>query len=158
MMWSTVVIFFNDDEKRIHPNLFLQKQPLKVFAAQIMTSCQENDSLTGRRVFQKCLFQKCHSICCVKWNNYIHIHIFMMWKFLFSSKRTHPDGKIAEKAAGRSAFWTIWHCILNADSTKTNSSSVTFWHFCPLGILLHFLSSWNSGSICGILTSLILQW
>ena len=35
-------------------------------------------------------------------------------------------GKIAEKAMRRSVFLTIWHRILNADSTKTPSSSVTF--------------------------------
>ena len=38
----------------------------------------------------------------------------------------NPAGKIAENAVWRSAFWTIWHCILNADSAKTHSSSVTF--------------------------------
>ena len=38
----------------------------------------------------------------------------------------NPAGKIAEKAVWRSAFWTIWQCILNADSTKTHSSGVTF--------------------------------
>ena len=37
----------------------------------------------------------------------------------------NPAGKIAEKAVWRSAFWTIWHCVLNTDSTKTHSSSVT---------------------------------
>ena len=37
-----------------------------------------------------------------------------------------PAGKIAEKAVWRSVFLTIKHCILNADSTKTHSSSVTF--------------------------------
>ena len=37
-----------------------------------------------------------------------------------------PAGKIAEKAMWRSVFLTIWHRILNADSTKTPSSSVTF--------------------------------
>ena len=30
-----------------------------------------------------------------------------------------PAGKIAEKAVWMSVFWTKWHCILNADSTKT---------------------------------------
>ena len=37
-----------------------------------------------------------------------------------------PAGKIAEKAVWRSVFLTIWHCILNADSTKTHSSVVTY--------------------------------
>ena len=37
-----------------------------------------------------------------------------------------PAGKIAEKAMWRSLFLCIWHCISNADSTKTPSSSVTF--------------------------------
>ena len=37
-----------------------------------------------------------------------------------------PAGKIAEKAMRRSVFLTTWHRILNADSTKTPSSSVTF--------------------------------
>ena len=31
----------------------------------------------------------------------------------------YTAGKIAEKVVWRSAFWTIWHCILNADLTKT---------------------------------------
>ena len=30
-------------------------------------------------------------------------------------------------------FLCIWYCILNADSTKTHSSSVTFERFCRLG-------------------------
>ena len=38
----------------------------------------------------------------------------------------YPAGKITEKAMWRSVFLTIWHRILNADSTKTPSSSVTF--------------------------------
>ena len=38
----------------------------------------------------------------------------------------NPGGKIAEKAVWRCVFLTIWHRILNADSTKTHSSSVTF--------------------------------
>ena len=41
-------------------------------------------------------------------------------------RRTHPTGKIVEKAVWRSAFWTKWHCKLNDDSTKTHSSSVNF--------------------------------
>ena len=41
-----------------------------------------------------------------------------------------PAGKIAEKAVLRSVFLTIWHRILNADSTKTPSFSVTFSRFC----------------------------
>ena len=38
----------------------------------------------------------------------------------------NPAGKIAEKAVWRSVFWTIWHFLLNADSTKIRSSSATF--------------------------------
>ena len=38
----------------------------------------------------------------------------------------NPVGKIAEKAMWRSVFLCIWHCIFNADLTKTPSSSVTF--------------------------------
>ena len=38
----------------------------------------------------------------------------------------NPARKIAEKAMWRSVFLTIWDCILNAASTKTPSSSVTF--------------------------------
>ena len=45
-------------------------------------------------------------------------------KLLFYA--VYPAGKFAEKAVWRSVFLTIWHCILNADSTKTHSSSVTF--------------------------------
>ena len=37
---------------------------------------------------------------------------------------TNPAGKIAEKAMWRSVFLTIWHRILNGDSTKTPSFSV----------------------------------
>ena len=44
-----------------------------------------------------------------------------------------PAGKIAEKAVWMSVLLTMWHCILNADSTKTHPSSVTFWWFCRLG-------------------------
>ena len=44
-----------------------------------------------------------------------------------------PAGKIEEKAMQRSVFLCIWHCIFNADSTKTPSSSVTFQRFCRLG-------------------------
>ena len=45
----------------------------------------------------------------------------------FKAKGKVPVGKIAEKAIWRSVFFTIWHCIMNADSTKTPSSaSVTF--------------------------------
>ena len=45
----------------------------------------------------------------------------------------NPAGKIAEKSVWRSVFLTIWHCILNVDSTKIHSSSVTFQWFCRLG-------------------------
>ena len=40
--------------------------------------------------------------------------------------RCNPAGKIVEKAMWRSVLLTIWHRILNADLTKTPSSSVTF--------------------------------
>ena len=43
-------------------------------------------------------------------------------------------GKIAEKAMWRSVFLTIWHRILNADLTKTPSSSVTFLAILPAGM------------------------
>ena len=49
------------------------------------------------------------------------------------TKTTNPAVKIAEKAVRRSVFLTKWHCILNADSTKTHSSSVTLQRFCRLG-------------------------
>ena len=38
-----------------------------------------------------------------------------------------------QKLQCRSVFLTISHCILNADLTKTHSSSVTFQRFCRLG-------------------------
>ena len=44
------------------------------------------------------------------------------FKLKFIKINTNPAGKIAEKAMWRSVFLTIWHCILNADSTKTPSS------------------------------------
>ena len=42
--------------------------------------------------------------------------------------RTTMDVKanLPEKAVRRSVFLTKWHCMLNANSTKTHSSSVTF--------------------------------
>ena len=40
-----------------------------------------------------------------------------------------PARNFSEKAVWRSVFLTIWHCILNADLTKTPSSSVTFSGF-----------------------------
>ena len=41
--------------------------------------------------------------------------------------------KLQKKQCGGVLFLTIWHCIFNVDSTKTHSSSVTFWRFCRLG-------------------------
>ena len=38
-----------------------------------------------------------------------------------------PAGKFAEKAVWRSVFLSKWRCTLNADSTKTHSSSVTLF-------------------------------
>ena len=37
----------------------------------------------------------------------------------------NQSGKITEKALWRSVFLTFWHCILNADSTKTHFTRVT---------------------------------
>ena len=53
--------------------------------------------------------------------------------FIEYSLVCYPAGKIAEKAVWRSAFLTIWHCILNADSTKTHSFTLLFLQFCRLG-------------------------
>ena len=47
----------------------------------------------------------------------------------------YPAGKIAEKAVWRSVFWTIWHCILSANSTKTHSSDV-FAGWVPITLYL----------------------
>ena len=44
----------------------------------------------------------------------------------FRSMKKSEKTKIAEKAIWRSVFLTIWHRMLNADSTKDPSSSVTF--------------------------------
>ena len=52
--------------------------------------------------------------------------IYTMNRILLSISLSLPAGKIVEKAMWRSVFLTIWHRILNADSTKTPSSSVTF--------------------------------
>ena len=41
-----------------------------------------------------------------------------------------PAGKTAEKEMWGSAFLAIWHCILNANSTKNFSSGATFQRFC----------------------------
>ena len=60
---------------------------------------------------------------------------FLMWHLfgtvcspLYPSfyRAESPVGKIAEETMRRSVFLTIWRCILNADLTKTHSSSVTF--------------------------------
>ena len=51
-----------------------------------------------------------------------------------------PAGKISEKAVWRSVFFILWHCILNADSTKTHSFSVNFLAILPAGIY-NFVSS-----------------
>ena len=40
-----------------------------------------------------------------------------------------PVGKIAEKAMWQSVFLCIWHCIFNADSTKTPSPVLLFSDF-----------------------------
>ena len=51
----------------------------------------------------------------------------------YSPKCTPPHcffGKIAEKTVWRSALWTIWHRILNVDSTKTPP---VFLAFLPAG-------------------------
>ena len=45
---------------------------------------------------------------------------------LFSFAELHPAGKITEKPVWRSVFLSKWHCILNADSTKTHSSGSDF--------------------------------
>ena len=50
---------------------------------------------------------------------------FVLWR-VYNLEIYNPAGKIAEKAVRMSAFWIIWRGILNADSTKTHSSSVTF--------------------------------
>ena len=42
-----------------------------------------------------------------------------------------PAGKFAEKTVCRSVFLTIWHYILNADSTKT---CVPFLAILPAGL------------------------
>ena len=56
----------------------------------------------------------------VVWNHYKCLTVQV------GSIHPFPAGKIAEKAMWRSIFLTIWHRMLNADSTKTPSSSVTF--------------------------------
>jgi len=38
-------------------------------------------------------------------------------------------GKIAEKAARRSVFLTVWHCIMSAELTKTHSFRLFFCDF-----------------------------
>ena len=50
----------------------------------------------------------------------------------------NPAGKIAEKTVWRSVFLTIWHRILNADLTKTPSSS---------GHYVNFMTSLTTGCI-----------
>ena len=55
--------------------------------------------------------------------------------YIESVEGTYPAGKIAEKAMWRSVFLTIWHHILNVDSTKPPSSSATFKRFFRLGNL-----------------------
>ena len=50
-------------------------------------------------------------------------------ELLVSHSIFFPDtlyNELAQKAVWRGVFLTIWHRILNADSTKTHSSGVTF--------------------------------
>ena len=61
-------------------------------------------------------------IICEEWSAVF----FRIFFFLFLVSNTFPAGKITEKAIWRSVILTIWHRILNADSAKTPSSSVTF--------------------------------
>ena len=66
---------------------------------------------------------------------------FLVWEGFICLLQIYPfpAGKISQKEVRRSVFWTIWYCILNADSTKTHSSSVTFWRFCRLELLTCYL-------------------
>ena len=50
-------------------------------------------------------------------------------------KKVSHAGKIAEKVVQRSAFLILWHCILNADITKSHSFRRTFVHFSRLALL-----------------------
>ena len=61
-------------------------------------------------------------------DGYIEMHTNLLIDNLghVCMKSHFPAGKIAEKAMRRSLFLIIWHRVLNADSTKTHSSSVTF--------------------------------
>ena len=45
---------------------------------------------------------------------------------LFALHTMSLAGRIAAKTVWMSGFCTIWHCILNANSTKIHSSSVSF--------------------------------
>ena len=54
-------------------------------------------------------------------------------KFFTQRITKYPAGKIAEKAMWRSVFLCIGHCIFNADSTKTPSSSLYFLVILPTG-------------------------
>ena len=54
------------------------------------------------------------------------VFTFYSYAFIYKKTSLYPAGKIAEKAMWRSVFLTILHRILNADSTKTPSSSITF--------------------------------
>ena len=61
------------------------------------------------------------------------ILVIMLWTTIFTSaqiicklSRGFPTGKIAEKAVRRSVLLCIYHCILDADSTKTLPSCVAF--------------------------------
>ena len=77
-------------------------------------------------------------------NNLIYLHIKSLFRSLVLSfpfwlevlqkeqqntrkiSRSIPTGKIAEKVVWRSVFLCTHHYILNADSTRTHSSAVTF--------------------------------
>jgi len=48
-----------------------------------------------------------------------------------------PVVKIAEKSIYRSVFWTILHCILSAELTKTHSFRLFFVDFAHWDVLFN---------------------
>ena len=74
---------------------------------------------------------------------FVHHRISTSRKW-FATRSGHSNRRNwRKKQRGWVYFW-LWHCMLNADSTKTHSSSVTFHFFCRLYVevkeqsLFHF--------------------
>ena len=62
----------------------------------------------------------------------------------------HPAGKFAEKAVWRSVFLTKWHCILNANSTKTECLQSYILAILPVGQIINILVCRATARLCRV--------